>query len=227
MNYLKSIKLILSFFLCISLLSGTAQAELKPYTANYTAYSNGFQVGETSQTLIKLGDLWLMKLTTEATGFASFFQSKAATQQQVFKTKQNQPVLISAISDSGKSKENAKKQAYYDETIKKLLIRVGDKTKSIPISQPFSTYLLLPISAVNMPLNTPLDVKLYDKGTIKTMLMDAHKTDDKLIVDVYSEHSNKRLRYIFKDDNKRVPYRIERFKNNELKAYLELSDFKL
>ncbi len=226
MNTLKSIKPFLLLLLYVCLFSSKVQAELKPYTAVYNAYSNGFHVGESTQTLIKLEDSWLIKLNTEATGFASFFQSKPATQQQVFKTKLNQPLLLSSKSDSGKSKKNAKKLAYYDEANEQLLVRVGDETKRISITHPLSSYLLLPITAANLQPNTTLNVTLYDKGKVKQKLMAVQEINtDNLVVDVYSKGSNKRLRYIFKHGNKHVPFRIERFKNNEIKAYLELNEF--
>ena len=45
------------------------------------------------------------------------------------------------------------------------------------------------------------------------------------VVDVYSDNSHTRLRYIF-NNNQHIPFRIERYKHDEIKAYLELEDFK-
>jgi len=225
MIYLKSIKASLCF-LIFSFFSINSFAQLKPYVAAYDIYSNGFHLGEATQTLTQQGGQWLISLSSKATGFASLFQSNPAMEEQLFTLKEQKVLLISAKSDSGENEEDAKASAYYDMKNQLIYIRIGNKTKQIKHHSALSSFLLLPITAAALHEQQTIEVSLYDEGeVIKKTVSRLSDVDKKTTVDVYSSDSDKKLRYTFKNNNVQVPFRIERFKNNEITAYLELISF--
>lgn len=223
MNYQKAIKFLI-LFLCFST---HAIAELQPYTAVYDVYSKGFHIGEATQTLKKQNEGWLITLHTQAQGLASFLQSKPSIQEQHFKLdNKNNPILLRAKSDSGKSKKHSVKTAHYDINKKQLIIKTGEQSKTIPVKKAISPYLALAITAVSVENTQSANLKVYEKGKIKdkTMSYQGFKEGFK-IFDIGNKKSSKKLRYLFNPNNKQVPYKIEKLKKGKIKAYLKLKSF--
>ncbi len=205
------------------LFSTNTAAELKPYIAVYDIYTKGFHIGEATQILEQLENTWKISLTSKATGIASLFQSKPTTDEQIFKLKQKQAIFISAKSDSGKDEANAQTTAYYDEQGNRLFKQTGNKRNIITLKKAPSTFLLLPINAANLADKQTLPITLYDEGTISHQNMTKQLDNNQhSIVDISAPQSNERLRYILKPAHLNIPYKIERYKNNKITAYLEL-----
>lgn len=222
MNYPKKFKSLL-FLACISF---NAFAELTPYTATYAGYSGSFHIADATQTLEKLGDNWLIKLHTEAVGFARFIQGKPITQEHIFQLYQHQALLLSAKSDSGKADENAKKSAYYDRVSKQLFIKTHKQSTSIQLDRPLSSYLAFTTTLSNILNNPTQTLSFYDKGKVvqKAVAYLGMQNGFK-VIEVGKNNSKKKLRYLFKPDTMQVPFRIEKIKKGKLKAYLELTSF--
>lgn len=223
MNFLKAIKALI-LLLCFS---SYVNAELQPYTAVYDVYSKGFHIGEATQTLKKQNEVWLITLHTQAQGLASFLQSKPSIQEQFFKLDENnQPILISAKSDSGKSKESSIKTAHVDTNKKQLIIKTGEQSKTLPIKKSLLPNLALAITTVSVENTQSANLKVYEKGKIKdkTMSYQGFKEGFK-IFDIGNKKSSKKLRYLFNPNNKQVPYKIEKLKKGKVKAYLKLKSF--
>jgi len=227
MNYPKHKLLTLLFLVFLPL---SSQADLKAYTAVYQLHAAGFHIGETTQTLTKLDNLWSLQLVTQPQGLAWFFQSNPATEKQLFSYNNGEIEFVSLASDSGQNKEEEKYFAYYDKIEKQLITKTADKAISLSVKQPLSSLLLLPMSAKTFESNQPQELTIYDKGHIEKKIM-AFKGRVSVeyqgiqisskIIDVYSNNSEKRLRYYF-SHHFSVPFRIEKIKNNEIKGYLEL-----
>ncbi len=225
MNYLKhtNFHFILT---CLLLFSSVVNAELKPYVAVYDIYSKGFHLGEATQVLEQLETTWRISLTSKATGLASFFQNAPSTDEQVFKMHKQKALLISAKSNNGKDEEDSKRSAYYDENGQRLFTSIGSKRKITQLNSVPSSYLLLPIDAITLKNKQAIKVSLYDEGSViyKTMALHS-KSKSQTIVEIYAPKSSEKLRYIFNHNNLSVPFKIERYKNNEITAYLELKSF--
>lgn len=224
MNYLKYPRV----FICLLLLSFESNAELKPYSAIYDVYNKGFHIGEATQTLTQFDTFWSIELSIKATGFASFLQNQPETHQQTFTYQNQQPHLFSFKSDTGKSSSDAKITAYYDTNNQQLLVSSQNNNSQIKSKEAPKTYLLSQMTAATLLNNQPQSIDIFDKGIVsQKSLTLINKTNDIKTVEISSKDSSKKLKYYFKTNNLHVPTKIERLKNNKVKAYLSLKHFEL